>query len=140
MVEPVEVWNQLIARSGDPSSKSLSEDERAILLTNVLLIETENGGISGLLYNLSPVDRASWSELRRTAAAVSRVCVHGIGESLSELADILEKAPQSNITETWGRFLAHVSNDHFTNLTSRIEVHVGDLWEELEDFTILHSF
>ncbi len=61
------------------------------------------------------------------------------GQSLAELADILEKTPRSGSPQPWQAFLNRVENEHFPNIGKRIETHISHVWQELEDFTISHS-
>jgi hypothetical protein len=134
-VEPYEVWNSVLERAGNSLAR-LAPNERIIYRVNVFLCDLEMGGLSGFLYNVSPTDGGSWSDLRETAEAIETVGHLGCAATLRDLAERLERLP--SFSTTWDAFLAPLREHLESNVGPVVNGYIGDLYADLETFTIRH--
>jgi hypothetical protein len=116
----------------------LTSAEATVRQVNVLLIDMEMGG---WLYNLSPEAGASqdnWFELRETAEAVDAVGAASEAKVLLEIADIVERAPQSS-SSTWEDFMAAADPTSRVAVLEKIMLkEIPTLYKKLEANTIRH--
>jgi hypothetical protein len=120
-----------MAKEAAVGTHALTPEERAVFLVNRFLVDLENGGLSGALYNGS-------EHLQATADSVGAVGDLVSAQVLREAADLLGRA-SCPTGSTWRQFLATADPDHrveqwHTQLTSR----VGELYAKLEAFTSMH--
>ena len=140
MQEPEEVWNGIIDRASSQGIEKLSPHERTIYFVNWYLTDYEGGGLSGFLYNVSPVQdvHSSWVELRSVADAVEEVGGSISTEILRDVAQHVERVDVGE-TSTWEEFWnAVVPEGLLETAELRLDAEVPVLWEMLEQFTRRH--
>jgi hypothetical protein len=99
---------------------------------NRFLIDLDNGGLSGFLYNVRPAQAAGWSELHPTADAVAEVGDAHSAHALREVAALLEALPFPG-SSGWGEYLVPIRKE-LGELESTLTQSSEALWAMLEAF------
>ncbi len=140
MTAPVETWNVLLERSEQGGTAQFSPNELAVLRVNIFLIEVETGGLSGLLYNLSPDGdlEAGWLELKGLRKALSLIGSTASAAVVQRISAILEGKPAAEAS-SWAQFLVMVDPaEELERFESELLDQVEAIWGELESFTVKH--
>jgi len=136
MQEDWEIWNEVLDRATASGVHSLNEKEQAVYLVNGFLTDFENGGLSGLLYNLAPAKGRrpnDWSELRTTVAALRTVGAVGAADEFLNLTKALESIESSGTN--WGDFLSQVSPGLLSSVEAALSSTAPEIWELLSSYT-----
>ena len=106
-MEAIEVWNQVWEKCNSVKPEDLSHSEQTIYHVSRFLIEIENKGLSGFLYNISP----NWQNLTSLKKELERIECFKAATEVRQLFTIVPGPPESNEAETWGGFLALADPD-----------------------------
>lgn len=129
-----ELWNAVLEKRAADGAESLSPHERVVYAVNSYLIDLENGGLSAVLYNRSPVGGGSWGSLLETAVAVRAIgddeTAQILGLCASRLASIVNDYP------SWGELLdVAFSEEQFAALDGAASEKAPAGWTGLEAYT-----
>jgi hypothetical protein len=142
MAEAWEIWNSILERAHREGLANLPPVCQTIFRANCYLCGIEIGGLSGLLYNLSP-DSCSlqddWSELRQTATALRQMGEQDTAIVLEQCAERLESTSVTETTSWQQRCESAFPNGELDQLESQLLANTGQAWSALEHFTQLHQ-
>jgi hypothetical protein len=112
----------------------LSLSEKQVYLVNRFLMETDIGGLSGFLYNVSPGAKdLRWTELRATIEAVHALGRGRVGAILEEALRIVESGQATGRCATWSEYLTIVdSAGRLDSLGNELRSASEALWDDLD--------
>lgn len=125
------IWNAVLDKASEAGVASLSAREKEIYHLNRLVVELENGGLTGLLYNMSPgTGESGWSELHATIAALQSAGETKAALVLGRIAATVESLPRGS-AGTWGDWIAPAES-RLSQLESELDIATARVWEKLE--------
>jgi hypothetical protein len=135
MREPYEVWNSILHDAGAHGVERLSPDERAVMQVNVFLVDLENGGLAGALYNVASREAEEpWQQVQAVATAFHYVGARDFAAALRRVYAVIRDLEPTG-TGAWSDVLASLQSDHFRDMERVLETEVEAGWEHLAAFT-----
>ena len=129
--EAPDIWNRILDREAQSGVAALSLEERRIFYVNRFLLDYENGGLSGFLYNVSPENGTEWLELRSTIDAIAFFDRPEVARALEGALNIVERDGPSG--PTWGAFVsARDAEGQLDVIDREVGRCYADLWEDIE--------
>jgi hypothetical protein len=131
-MDSADALNQILDKHANAGLSALTADEQALCRINVFLIDCDNGGLSGFLYNSCHDDAGPlWRPLEETVKALRALGQKDIAAALQRALELVTGVPMLS-EETWGEFLARADvSDELEALDSEISDAAEDAWEKL---------
>lgn len=130
MDDPSVIWSRLLDRATTHGIDTLSANEQRIVRVNRFLVDYENGGLSGFLYNLSEYTDDHWTALRDTIAALSSFGRREIAALLQEALVIVERGGPRG--PTWRAFIdARDADGRLVSADRELADLVEVLWDDI---------
>ena len=127
----LDLAQSILERECRDGRDSLSPQEIDIFHVYRFLCEFENGGLSGLLYNLSP----EFAELQSLSSVVRRLCRDDLATLLDSVFDVASRGP-ADFHGTWSDWLSVADPEQrIPDLDERISGCYEALWDDLPRLT-----